>query len=430
MNAKNANYSNIKSEKFDWTISPIAYIPNWNIPKYQNKILTFDQIATKDLVELPKYDVARLQNENNFLERYTYTVLYMGGYSLNYKENDGSHLGVDIRAVTGTPVRNIANGVVVKTNHGDSTGNKYITIRHDNVPVNWKNTTIYSNYLHLSEINVTEWSKIRKWEMIGKVGNTGISTAPHLHFQIDTEDAPFHPYWPFTMQEAKQNGMTIFQAVTAGLGNSNARKYTIHPMEFVQHYNSGKINNFAEKNPTETPKIKTLEEIANFTEFAETATTPPNIKLEDLVSFNETVVASQIFYNPEKNPNRGEALIAIMKHYNIAPKNGISDYLDISLSDSELQGYAIVASEMWIFQKNYLNPEKSLTKWEFIEILARFGKLAKAPKNHKSYNDINKNSTLYNSINNYGYTIGAKNQNINPNKTLTQADLVEILSKL
>lgn len=429
MNAKNANYSNIKSEKFDWTIFPIAYIPNWNKSQYWDKTLDFENIPTKDLVELPKYDVARLQNENNLLERYTYTVLYMGGYSLNYKENDGSHLGVDIRAVTGTPVRNIANGVVIKTNHGDTTGNKYITIRHDNVPVNGKNTTIYSNYLHLSEINVTEGTKIRKWEMIGKVGNTGISTAPHLHFQIDTEDAPFHPYWPFTSQEAKQNWMTFFQAVTAGLGNSNAKKYTIHPMEFVQHYNSGNNYNFVETK-TETLKLKTIEEIANFENFAETATTPPNFKLEDLVSFNESVVASQIFYNPEKIINRGEALIEIMKHYNIAPKNGISNYLDIPLSDSELQGYAIVASEMWIFQKNYLNPEKSLTKWEFIEILARFGKLATAPKNYKSYNDVNKNSTLYNSINNYGYTIGVKNQDINPNKILTQADLVEILSKL
>lgn len=429
MNAKNANYSNIKSEKFDWTISPIAYIPNWNKSQYWDKSLNFENIPTKDLVELPKYNVARLQNENNLLERYTYTVLYMGGYSLNYKENDGSHLGVDIRAVTGTPVRNIANGVVVKTNHGDSTGNKYITIRHDNVPVNGKNTTIYSNYLHLSEISVTEWTKIRKWEMIGKVGNTGISTAPHLHFQIDTEDAPFHPYWPFTSQEAKQNGMNIFQAVTAGLGNSNAKKYTIHPMEFVQYYNSGNNSNFVETK-IETPELKTLEEIADFENLAETATTPPNFKLEDLVSFNESVVASQIIYNPEKILNRGEALIEIMKHYNITPKNGLSNYLDISLSDSELQGYALVASEMWIFQKNYLNPEKSLTKWEFIEILARFNKLATAPKNYKSYNDINKNSTLYNSINNYGYTIGVKNQNINPNKILTQSDLVEILSKL
>ena len=80
----------------------------------------------------------------------------MGSYRLNYKENDGSHNAIDIRAPIGTPVLSIANGVVVRTMETDATGNRFVVIRHDNVPINGKMQNIYSGYLHLSEISVQE----------------------------------------------------------------------------------------------------------------------------------------------------------------------------------------------------------------------------------------------------------------------------------
>jgi murein DD-endopeptidase MepM/ murein hydrolase activator NlpD len=60
----------------------------------------------------------------------------MGSYRLNYKEYDGSHNAIDIRAPIGTPVLSIANGVVVRAVESDATGNKFVVIRHDNVPIN------------------------------------------------------------------------------------------------------------------------------------------------------------------------------------------------------------------------------------------------------------------------------------------------------
>ncbi len=275
----------------------------------------------------------------------------MGSYSLNYKEYDGSHLGVDIRAVIGTPVLSIANGVVIKTIEADPTGNKYIVVRHDNVPLNDSVTTLYSSYLHLSEISVKEGTKIRKGDMIGRVGVTGITTAPHLHFQIDRDTAPFHPYWPYTMQDARNAGLTFLGAVTAGLGKDNAARHTIHPLAYVQAHMDGKNDSIPlsvpQKNtnstiPTElNPKLEDIVRY-NTTENIEKAEVELNPKLEDIVRLNtgNVTVASQILENtpPDNQPlTRRNAIILMMQSFGVQGESGVSKFVDIPLSDTLLQ---------------------------------------------------------------------------------------------
>ncbi len=63
---------------------------------------------------------------------------------------------------------------------------------------------------------------------------TGITTTPHLHFQIDRESAPSHPYWPYSFKDIQDAGIDFFAAVNLGLGKENALKNTVHPMEFVR----------------------------------------------------------------------------------------------------------------------------------------------------------------------------------------------------
>lgn len=75
--------------------------------------------------------------------------------------------------------------------------------------------------------------------MIGRVGISGITTTPHLHLQIDTADAPFHPYWHFTSSESKSAGVGFYDAINIGLNKDKAAKYTINPMVFINTYLGG-----------------------------------------------------------------------------------------------------------------------------------------------------------------------------------------------
>ena len=141
MNAGYSSYTTIESDPFDGTIMPILYIPDWSKTQYQNKTIQFSDIPISDYIPLPTYDINALSDttsntKSSLINHYTYITPYMGSYRLNYKEHDGSHNAVDIRAPIGTPVLSIANGVVIRTIEADAVGTKLVVIRHNNVPVN------------------------------------------------------------------------------------------------------------------------------------------------------------------------------------------------------------------------------------------------------------------------------------------------------
>jgi murein DD-endopeptidase MepM/ murein hydrolase activator NlpD len=97
------------------------------------------------------------------------------------------HPGVDIVSELGTPVVSAAKGKVTKINlNSDKTGyGNYIEITHPN-----KISTLYG---HLSEILVKENQVLQKGEIIGLVGDTGRSTGPHLHFEVQIDGKAVDP---------------------------------------------------------------------------------------------------------------------------------------------------------------------------------------------------------------------------------------------
>ncbi len=234
-----------RAEPFNGTVSPIERVPNWVALSDQERILNFDQLPESKKIALPEYNLAAMRigmtwHRDNEMERntyITYPVPNLGNYKLDATENSGSHTGLDIKTLIGTPVRSISRGVVIKSENQATGFGQFILILHTDVP-DPKNpgqlTNLYSVYAHLSSRSVRAGDTVEKGQYIGKTGMSGMATAPHLHFQIDRSDAPFHPYWPFTWKDLKSNNInSYFEAVKQGLHSDRAAKFTVHPMNLV-----------------------------------------------------------------------------------------------------------------------------------------------------------------------------------------------------
>lgn len=234
---------------FDGTVYPVEKAPNWVALKGAEYKYSYEQIPSSKLNPMPVYNAANLaQSVENLKwgnpaddairnQKITYSVPYMGSYRLNGKEFDGSHLAVDIKVPMNTPVRSIANGVVIKVASLSSGFGKNIVIQHNNVPsVDNPSvlTTYYSSYSHLGSILVSEGDVVLRGQNIALSGETGFATTPHIHFQIDRAESPWHPYWPFTFQEQTAAGLDFVGALDAGLGKEKAILNTVNPMTFVQ----------------------------------------------------------------------------------------------------------------------------------------------------------------------------------------------------
>ncbi len=238
-------------EPFDGLVYPVQEVPNWVKLSQEKWNASYSVLSFSDLVTLPKYNPSELKTSTDDLKwgnsthdkirnaKITYSVPYMGNYLLDGQEYAGSHLAVDIKIPEGTPIYAIGNGTVTKASTQNGGFGHHIVLIHNNFPTleNEQNrNTIYSSYSHLSELNVSVGDVVRKGEQIGLSGRTGTATTPHLHFQIDNSDSPWQPFWPFTWQEAYEEGLDFFGAVNAGLGKERALEFTIHPMNYVQKY--------------------------------------------------------------------------------------------------------------------------------------------------------------------------------------------------
>lgn len=89
--------------------------------------------------------------------------------------NHGVHRGLDLAAPEGTGVHAAQKGTVIEQGE-DAVYGKYLIIRHDN---NW-----ISLYGHLSKIDTVLNQQVNSATLVGRVGSTGQSTGPHLHFEL------------------------------------------------------------------------------------------------------------------------------------------------------------------------------------------------------------------------------------------------------
>ena len=85
------------------------------------------------------------------------------------------HSGIDIAGNFGDDVYATADGKVISSSYNRAQGNQ-ITIDHSN--------GIRTQYLHLSERLANVGQRVKKGDVIGKIGSTGRSTGPHLHYEV------------------------------------------------------------------------------------------------------------------------------------------------------------------------------------------------------------------------------------------------------
>ncbi len=86
------------------------------------------------------------------------------------------HRGVDFSAPTGTPIYATGNGTVTRAERNRHGYGIMVKIDHG-----YGYRTLYA---HMSRLNVSTGQEVKRGEIIGYVGSTGVSTAPHLHYEV------------------------------------------------------------------------------------------------------------------------------------------------------------------------------------------------------------------------------------------------------
>lgn len=154
--------------------------------------LTDNSIEPASVIFLPdaKLDWATLQEINGDLFRRPLHSSYYITSRYGWRDNPflngmrSFHNGMDMAAPKGTAVYAALNGQVVSTGYSTVYGN-YIIIRH--------HSGYQTLYGHLNTILTSKGSFVSVSSKIGTVGNTGMSTGPHLHFTVYKNGATINP---------------------------------------------------------------------------------------------------------------------------------------------------------------------------------------------------------------------------------------------
>ena len=95
------------------------------------------------------------------------------------------HFGMDFSAKTGTPIYATGDGKVVRADNRAAGFGNHVRINHG--------FGYESIYAHMSKITVKRGYKVKRGDLIGYVGNTGRSVAPHLHYEIIKDGKKINP---------------------------------------------------------------------------------------------------------------------------------------------------------------------------------------------------------------------------------------------
>lgn len=152
-----------------------------------------EELETMDLVLYSDEDLPENVSMRQAILGFDHETPVKGVLSSNFGYRDHPlegterfHYGVDLAADTGTAIACFADGTVTAVGESSSYG-KYCTVTHANGC-----TTLYA---HCGRISVSSGAAVKKGEKLGEVGETGMATGPHLHFELQKDGVYLNPIY-------------------------------------------------------------------------------------------------------------------------------------------------------------------------------------------------------------------------------------------
>ncbi len=93
------------------------------------------------------------------------------------------HTGIDIDGEIGTPIKSSTSGKVLQVGE-DAINGKYIKVKSGKYEV---------IYAHCYKVNVAEGQSVKQGDILGEVGDTGVTSGPHLHFEVQVDGKSVNP---------------------------------------------------------------------------------------------------------------------------------------------------------------------------------------------------------------------------------------------
>jgi murein DD-endopeptidase MepM/ murein hydrolase activator NlpD len=198
---------------FEQRTEKLAFLAGLELPSLglgaQGYSRGVDELGTSERVELFRSEASDLADAGTLLERRLETVeqaygeqserlsripsivpvrgLIGSGFGWRRDPFTGRrqyHRGLDVSAPEGTPIHAPADGIVVKTETNGGYG-KVIYISHGD--------GLVTRYGHVSAYKARPGQRVSRGDVVALVGNTGRSTAPHLHYEVLLQGKPVNP---------------------------------------------------------------------------------------------------------------------------------------------------------------------------------------------------------------------------------------------
>lgn len=131
------------------------------------------------------------------------------------------HNGLDFAARSGTPIQATAPGTVIFAGRNGGYGNQ-VRVRHAN--------GIVTSYSHMSRISVITGQSVGQGQTVGAVGSTGLSTGPHLHYEVRVAGRPVNP-----RDQRLPTGVELTGSELAAFQRELDRLRALNPAENAPH---------------------------------------------------------------------------------------------------------------------------------------------------------------------------------------------------